>query len=149
MNRRRRGLELLGSSSVFNHADNVLCHHTSLLCTGSGGLVRSSIGDVTERENIGEFLALELQSRFHEDATVGRVHKRCTRFLRELCDQAVVGLLSCSHNDHVCSQGVAIGELDLDLLAIIWNTAGWYLYPVTCDEPVEQSSVHAYNLEPP
>ena len=79
MDRCRRWLELLGRLSILNHADDVSCHYTSLLSAGSGGLVRSGVGDVAEGEDIGELLALELQCGLHEDAAVGRVHERYAR----------------------------------------------------------------------
>ena len=79
MDRCRRRLELLGRLSIFNHADNVPCHYTSLLGAGSGGLVRSSVGNVTEGEDIGELLAFELQRGLYEDAAIGGVYERDAR----------------------------------------------------------------------
>ena len=79
MDRRWRRLELFGRLSVLNHADDVPCHYSSLLGAGSGGLVRSGVGDVTERVNVGELLALELQCGLYEDAAVGRVYERYAR----------------------------------------------------------------------
>jgi hypothetical protein len=123
MNRRRRWLELLRRLSILDHANNVPCYHASLLGAGSCCLVRSSVGNITEGEDIGEFLALELERRLYEDAAIGRIYERSARRLCKLGNQAVVGRLSSSHDHHVCSQTIAIGELDLHLVAILWNPA--------------------------
>ena len=68
-------LELLGSLSVLNHADDVPRHYASLLSAWPGGLVRSGVGDVTEGEDIGELLAFELQCGLYEDTAVGRINE--------------------------------------------------------------------------
>ena len=79
MDRRRRWLELFGRLSILNHANDVPRHHAGLLGARSSSLVRSSVGDVTEGENIGELLALELQCGLYKNAAVRRIYERHAR----------------------------------------------------------------------